>query len=68
MVGNGIGLAIIPETAARRCRRTAAIRISKLADPWALRQLHVCVRRSSELPPPARLLREHLLRHSHSGG
>jgi DNA-binding transcriptional LysR family regulator len=68
MVGNGIGLAIIPETAARRCRRTAAIRISKLADPWALRQLHVCVRRSSELLPPARLLREHLLSHSRSGG
>jgi DNA-binding transcriptional LysR family regulator len=60
MVGNGIGLAIIPETAARRCRRTAAIRISRLTDPWALRQLHVCVRRSSELPPPARILLERL--------
>jgi len=60
MVGAGIGLAIIPETAARRCRRTASIHISRLADPWALRQLHVCVRRSSELPPPARLLLEHL--------
>jgi len=60
MVGAGIGLAIIPETAARRCRRSASIRISRLADPWALRQLHVCVRRSNDLPPPARLLLEHL--------
>lgn len=60
MAGNGIGLAIIPETAARRCRRTAAISVCRLADPWALRHLHVCVRRSSELPPPARLLLEHL--------
>jgi DNA-binding transcriptional LysR family regulator len=60
MVGNSIGLAIIPETAARRCRRTVAIRISRLADPWALRQLHICVRRSSELLPPARLLLERL--------
>jgi DNA-binding transcriptional LysR family regulator len=60
MVGAGIGLAIIPETAARRCRRTAPIHISRLADPWALRQLHVCVCRSNELPPPARLLLEHL--------
>lgn len=60
MVGNGIGLAIIPETAARRCKRSAAIRISRLADQWALRQLHVCVRRSSDLPPPAHLLLEHL--------
>lgn len=60
MVGAGIGLAIIPETAARRCRRTASIHISRLSDPWALRRLHVCVRRSTELPPPARLLLEHL--------
>lgn len=64
MVGSGIGLAIIPETAARRCRRTAAIRICRLADPWALRQLHVCVRRANELPPPARLLLDHLRRRS----
>lgn len=60
MVGAGIGLAIIPETAARRCRRTAPINITRLADPWALRKLHVCVRRSSDLAPPARLLFEHL--------
>jgi len=63
MVGNGIGLAIIPETAARRCRRTAAFRISHLTDPWALRRLHVCVRRSGDLLPPARLLLEHLREH-----
>lgn len=60
MVGAGIGVAMIPETAARRCRRTASISMTRLADPWALRELHVCVRRSSELAPPARLLLEHL--------
>jgi DNA-binding transcriptional LysR family regulator len=60
MVGAGVGMAIIPETAARRCRRTASICIIRLADPWALRKLHVCVRRSSELVPAARLLLEHL--------
>jgi len=63
MVGNGIGIAIMPETAARRCRRIAAITISKLADRWTLRRLHVCVRRASELSPPARLLFEHLQKH-----
>jgi DNA-binding transcriptional LysR family regulator len=60
MVGAGIGVAIIPETAARRCKKTAALRISPLADAWAVRQLHLCVRRSSDLPPPARLLLQHL--------
>jgi DNA-binding transcriptional LysR family regulator len=63
MVGSGVGLAIIPETAARRCRRRAAIHISRLADPWALRKLHVCVRRSDKLPPPAHLLFGHLRNH-----
>jgi DNA-binding transcriptional LysR family regulator len=63
MVGNGIGLAIIPETAARRCNKTTAIRISRLADPWAVRQLHVCVRRSDEPAAPTRLLLEHLRRY-----
>lgn len=60
MVEAGIGLAIVPETAARRCRKTADIRFAKLADPWARRALHVCVRRSSELAPPARFLLDHL--------
>lgn len=60
MVGAGIGLAIIPETAARRCRKTAGIRIVRLSDPWARRELHVCVRGSSNLAPPARLLLDYL--------
>jgi DNA-binding transcriptional LysR family regulator len=60
MVGAGVGMAIIPETAARRCRKTSPICITRLADPWALRELHVCVRRSSELTPVARLLLQHL--------
>lgn len=60
MVAAGIGVAVIPETAARRCRKMAAIRIVPLADAWAVRRLHLCVRRASDLPPPARLLLQHL--------
>jgi DNA-binding transcriptional LysR family regulator len=36
MVGAGVGVAVIPQTAAQRCRRNTAIRVSRLADPWAL--------------------------------
>ena len=60
MVGIGIGLAVIPETAAFRCQEATQIRICGLTDPWALRQLHICVRDLSELRPPARQLVEHL--------
>jgi DNA-binding transcriptional LysR family regulator len=56
MVENGVGLAVIPETAARRCRQTMAIRIARLSDPWSLRHLNVCVRSLSELPDYAQRL------------
>ena len=59
MVENGMGLAVIPETAALRCRKTIAVRIVHLADPWSLRQLAVCVRRLTELPVHAQQLVQH---------
>lgn len=60
MVENGIGLAVIPETVARRSRRSTAIRIARLADPWTLRRLSVCVRRLDDLPAHAQHLVHHL--------
>ncbi len=60
MVENGIGLAVVPETAAERCRRTMAIRAVRLSDAWALRQLNVCARRLAELPDYAQRLARRL--------
>jgi DNA-binding transcriptional LysR family regulator len=60
MVENGVGLAIIPETAARRCRKTMAIRIARLSDSWSLRHLHVCIRSLEALPLYAQELVRHL--------
>ena len=60
MVEQGVGLAVVPETAARRCRRSMAIRAVPLSDPWALRHLTICVRRLDALPAHARRLVEHL--------
>lgn len=60
MVEQGVGLAVVPETAARRCRRSMAIRAVPLSDPWALRRLSICVRRLDALPAHARRLVEHL--------
>src|SRR6185437_12642418 len=53
MVAAGIGIAIIPATAAKRSSKNTPIRVSRLADPWALRRLHVCVREPTELTSPA---------------
>jgi DNA-binding transcriptional LysR family regulator len=59
MVEKGIGLAILPETAARRCQESMAIRVIPLTDTWALRHLTICVRSFRSLPVHAqRLARE----------
>lgn len=60
MAAQGIGLGIVPETAARRCDRSAKIARLRLTDSWATRQLSVCTRALEELPPQARDLFEHL--------
>lgn len=60
MVEKGIGAAIVPEAAARRCRRTMAIRIVRLREVWADRRLVICCRRFDVLPIHAQLLVEQL--------
>ena len=44
MVEKGIGVAILPETAARRSQQSMAIRVVPLTDTWARRPLTICVR------------------------
>lgn len=58
--GNGAGIGIVPETAARRCRRSARIAVIRLADAWATRRLSVCARSEEDLTPPAASLFRHL--------
>ncbi|WP_263142771.1 LysR substrate-binding domain-containing protein [Pseudomonas sp. RIT-PI-AD] len=60
LVGQGVGIAILPETAARRHRRAAALRILHLEDDWALRQLRLCAVDFDGLSPHARALADHL--------
>jgi DNA-binding transcriptional LysR family regulator len=60
MVEKGIGLAILPETAARRSQESMAIRVIPLTDTWALRHLSICVRSMRSLPVHAQRLVEYL--------
>lgn len=60
MVEAGVGLGIVPETTARRAARTMAIALVDLKDPWALRELTICIRDLDGLAPSARQLVEHL--------
>jgi len=58
MVESGIGLAVLPETAARRSQLAMAIKIISLTDRWALRRHAICVRNLASLPAHARRLVE----------
>jgi DNA-binding transcriptional LysR family regulator len=55
-----VGIGIVPETTARRVQKTMAIALVPLTDPWAVRELTICVRDMKELPLYARQLVEHL--------
>src|SRR6478672_11429690 len=60
LVECGVGIGIVPETTARRVMGTMAIVPVALTDPWAVRELTICIRSFEELPPYARQLVEHL--------
>jgi len=60
LVACNVGIGIVPQTTARRAAKTQPIAIVTLADPWALRDLAICVRNFTELPPFARQFVEHL--------
>ncbi|EKS35262.1 LysR substrate-binding domain-containing protein [Afipia clevelandensis] len=60
MVEACVGLAIIPEAAARRVGRAARIKIIRISDPWASRRLVVCMRSRPSLPRPVRQFCDHL--------
>ncbi len=60
MVSGGVGLAVMPRSAAERSARTMPIRIVALTDSWTSRRLLICVRRLDALPGHARDLVAHL--------
>jgi DNA-binding transcriptional LysR family regulator len=60
MVEAGAGVAVIPRTAARRYARLMNLRIVELTDPWAQRELRICVSAAKKLPSHAQLLLDHL--------
>ncbi|MGE0808881.1 MAG: LysR family transcriptional regulator [Burkholderiaceae bacterium] len=60
MVASGVGIGIVPHSIARRHRRRHPCHALSLSDPWARRQLCVCLRRWSDLSASTRSLLIHL--------
>jgi DNA-binding transcriptional LysR family regulator len=60
MVAADVGVAVVPEAAARRCARAMPIATVRIRDAWANRKLVICARSFKALPRPAKSLVEHL--------
>jgi len=60
MVQAGLGVAVLPEGAARSFAATMGLRLVPLSDGWALRRMWLCVKSYKALPAVARQLVDHL--------
>lgn len=60
LIGSGVGIGLVSESAGRRHARTSKIRLLGLADDWSVQPLKICVRELASLPGLAREL-VHLL-------
>ncbi len=56
----GVGIAIVPDTVARRCKRAYPLALTSLADAWATRNLSVCVASGRDPTPTVQALFDHL--------
>ncbi|HEX3861068.1 MAG TPA: LysR substrate-binding domain-containing protein, partial [Stellaceae bacterium] len=60
MVAADVGIAVVPEAAARRCAQSMPIAIVRIRDTWANRKLVICARNFRTLSRPAKQLVEYL--------
>jgi DNA-binding transcriptional LysR family regulator len=60
MIQAGLGIGVLPETAARSFAGAMGLRLVPLADDWAERRMLLCVRDYDALPYIARQLVDHL--------
>jgi DNA-binding transcriptional LysR family regulator len=60
MVGTGLGIGLVPVGCAERYSANGSFVALRLEDAWAERQWNICVQKKGALPPPVRLLLDHL--------
>ena len=61
MVAAGMGVGVLPRQSAALYAHTLAIEAITLQEPWAQRQLLLCMRSYEGLPPVAKVLIDHLI-------
>ena len=63
MIGAGVGVGILPESAARRNCDSMGLALIELADAWSVRERYILVRDHNKLPAYARSLIDTLCAH-----
>ncbi|MEO8024348.1 LysR family transcriptional regulator [Polaromonas sp.] len=63
MIGAGVGVGIVPESAARRNQASMGIALIELLEPWSVRERYILVRKRDALPRYAESLIETLCAH-----
>lgn len=63
MIGAGVGVGIVPESAARRNRESMRLALIELTDAWSVRERYILVRDQAKLPGYARALIKTLCAH-----
>ena len=66
MIGTGVGVGIVPESAARRNQASTCIALVKLTDAWSVRERFILVRNRDALPRYAESLIQTLCAHYQS--
>ena len=65
LVADGVGIGIVPASAAERMQKRVPLRITELEDSWAKLPLKLCVRSRDELSRQSRALLDFLANHEH---
>lgn len=64
MIEADVGVGLLPDSVAARLRTSHRIAIVGLSDPWAVRELKICIRDRQELPAFAQELVDFLIGHT----
>ncbi|MBT2322380.1 LysR family transcriptional regulator [Variovorax paradoxus] len=63
MIGGGVGIGVVPESAARRNLESMRLALIELSDPWCVRERYLLVRDRATLPTYAQALVDTLCAH-----
>lgn len=63
MIGAGVGVGIVPESAARRNQDSMNLALIELLEPWSVRERHILVRERETLPTYAQSLIDAICAH-----